>query len=456
MAKNKKRYVCQECGYQALKWNGKCSGCNSWNTLVEEVIDVKQQKKEKKFNKQSKVQPINQIRVRKEDRVNTGFGELDRVLGGGIVAGSLTLIGGDPGIGKSTLLLQASAKISNNYDKVLYVSGEESESQIKLRADRLDAINPSLYVLAETNLLTIIKSVKDLKPDLVVIDSIQTIYNPKLESAPGSVSQVREATNRLMNLAKKNSLSIFIVGHVTKEGSIAGPKVLEHMVDTVLYFEGDRNYTYRILRAVKNRFGSTNEIGIFEMTQDGLEEVLNASQEFIAERPLDASGSVIIPCLEGTRPILIELQALVGSANFGTASRMTTGIDHKRVSLILAVLEKKLGLHIQGQDVYINIVGGFKVDEPAVDLGLVMAIVSSFRDITIPKEFVIVGEVGLSGEVRAISQIEKRINEANKLGFSEFVIPKSNEKKILDFNSELTIHGVSNVREVLDLILGGE
>jgi DNA repair protein RadA/Sms len=453
MAKNKKRYICQECGYQALRWSGKCLGCNSWNTLVEEIIDTKEQKKEAQVTTNIRPEKINEIEIESEDRKKTGFSELDRVLGGGIVPGSLILIGGDPGIGKSTLLLQTSYNVSQIYDKVLYISGEESPRQIKLRADRLETINSSMYILAETNLLTIVNNVEELNPDLLIIDSIQTIYNPNLESAPGSVSQVRDATGRLMRLAKKNNIPIFIVGHVTKEGSIAGPRVLEHMVDTVLYFEGDRHYTYRVLRAVKNRFGSTNEIGIFEMRQGGLSEVLNPSQLFISERANNVSGSVIIPCMEGSRPILVELQSLVSSATFGTPSRMTTGVDHKRVSLLLAVLEKKLGLHIQGQDVYINIAGGFQVDEPAVDLGLIAAVVSSFRDIAIPQEFVILGEVGLSGEVRAISQIEKRINEASKLGFAKFIIPKSNSE---DLNySDIEIYGVSNVYQVLDLILGG-
>ncbi|WP_018249385.1 DNA repair protein RadA [Orenia marismortui] len=450
MAKKKRRYICQECGYEALKWSGKCTGCNSWNTLVEEIINPKKKKKELSVTADVKAQKINDIKIGLENRKETGISELDRVLGGGIVPGSLILIGGDPGIGKSTLLLQTSYNISKKYDKVLYISGEESERQIKLRADRLGTIDSNIYILAETNLLSIIENAKDLKPDLVIIDSIQTIYNPNLESSPGSVSQVRDSTNRLMQLAKKNNIPIFIVGHVTKNGSIAGPKVLEHMVDTVLYFEGDRHYSYRILRAVKNRFGSTNEIGIFEMKQGGLEEILNPSQMFVSERPSNVSGSVVIPCVEGSRPILVELQALVSSANFGTPSRMTTGVDHKRVSLLLAVLEKKLGLHIQGQDVYINVVGGFQVDEPAVDLGLIAAIASSFRDIAIPKEFVVIGEVGLAGEVRAISQIEKRINEASKLGFSEFIIPKGN---LEDLNyPDLKIHGVKNVYQVLDLI----
>ncbi|MCK8827985.1 DNA repair protein RadA [Natroniella acetigena] len=456
MAKNKRRYICQECGYKALKWSGKCPNCNSWNTLTETIIDQKQKKKEKKLASDVIPQRIDEIEITTEDRVRTNFTELDRVLGGGIVLGSLTLIGGDPGIGKSTLLLQTSHNISQQGNKVLYVSGEESEKQIKLRADRLKAVNSELYILAETNLLSIIKSSKELKPDLLIIDSIQTIYNPQLESAPGSVSQVRECTARLMHLAKKKGIPIILIGHVTKEGSIAGPRTLEHMVDTVLYFEGDRNHVYRILRAVKNRFGSTNEIGIFTMEQEGLTEVLNPSQAFIEERPQEVSGSVVIPCLEGTRPILIELQALVGTANFGTPSRMTTGIDHKRVSLLLAVLEKRLGLHIQGQDIYVNIVGGFQVNEPAVDLGIIVAVVSSFRDLAVPKNVAVVGEVGLSGEIRAVNQIEKRINEASKLGFTEFIIPKSNLEALTNIDHGLRINAVRDIREVLDFILGGE
>ncbi|WP_027339569.1 DNA repair protein RadA [Halonatronum saccharophilum] len=454
MAKKKKRYICQECGYQALKWSGRCSGCNTWNTLVEEIVDPKVVKTNKKLSKKVNLQSIDNIKIELEDRKETGFTELDRVLGGGIVAGSLVLIGGDPGIGKSTLLLQASYNISEKYNSVLYVSGEESERQIRLRAERLGTITSNLFILAETNLLTIIDNAKELKPDLVVIDSIQTIYNPQLDSAPGSVSQVRESTNKLMNLAKKNEIPIFIVGHVTKEGSIAGPRVLEHMVDTVLYFEGDRHHNYRILRGVKNRFGSTNEIGIFEMVAGGLKEVLNPSETFIGERPKGVSGSAIIPCMEGSRPILVELQALVSSANYGNPSRMTTGVDNRRVSLILAVLEKRLGLHIQGQDVYINIAGGFQVDEPAIDLGLIAAIVSSFRDIPIPQEVAILGEVGLSGEVRAVNQTEKRVKEASKLGFTQFIIPRNNKGGLPKVEGK--INGIESVKEMLDLILGGE
>ncbi|GAB6099817.1 DNA repair protein RadA [Halanaerocella petrolearia] len=456
MPKAKKRYICQECNYQALKWSGQCPNCQNWNTLEEKIIDPKEEKKKKKTITNVEAEKIDQIETSVEDRLKTGFDELDRVLGGGIVPGSLILIGGDPGIGKSTLLLQSSYNLSEKYDKVLYVTGEESKRQVKLRANRLNTVGSNLYILAETNLLAVIESVKKLKPDLVVIDSIQTVHNPNLDSAPGSVSQVREATNKLRELGKKNEIPIFVVGHVTKQGAIAGPKVLEHMVDTVLYFEGDRHRNYRLLRAVKNRFGSTDEVGIFEMKQEGLEEVLNPSQAFISERPAEVSGSVIIPCLEGSRPILIELQALVSSANFGNPSRMTTGIDYKRTSLLLAVLEKKLGLHLQNQDVYINIAGGFEIDEPAIDLGVIVAVVSSFREFPVGENLAVVGEVGLSGEVRAINQVEKRVVEASKLGFKEFIVPQSNEDKLSSAYSELSINGVSNVREVLDLILGGE
>ncbi|GAB6139201.1 DNA repair protein RadA [Halanaerobaculum tunisiense] len=453
MPKQKKRYICQECGYQALKWSGQCSNCQSWNTLEEKIINPKEEKKEERVTTSGEAKKISQIKTRVEDRLKTGFGELDRVLGGGIVPGSLILLGGDPGIGKSTLLLQAAYSLSEEYDKVLYITGEESTRQVRLRANRLETIGSSLYILAETNILTVTNSVQELEPDLVVIDSIQTVHNPNLDSAPGSVSQVREATNRLRKLGKGQGIPIFVVGHVTKQGTIAGPKVLEHMVDTVLYFEGDQHRNYRLLRAVKNRFGSTNEVGIFEMKQSGLVEVLNPSQAFISERPTDVSGSVIIPCLEGSRPILIELQALVSSANFGTPSRMTTGIDHKRVSLLLAVLEKRLGLHLQNQDVYINIAGGFQVEEPALDLGVMLAIVSSFRDLSLRDNLAVVGEVGLSGEIRAINQIKKRITEANKLGFSEFIIPDSNAQNLSSSVEGVTINGASNVEEALDLIL---
>ncbi|MGM0501912.1 MAG: DNA repair protein RadA [Bacillota bacterium] len=468
MAKKRKRYICKECGYESLKWNGQCPECNNWNTFEETIIDPdkEKEKKQKKlakeealqssdFDASAKVKKISEINITSEDRLNTGFSELDRVLGGGIVPGSLILIGGAPGVGKSTLLLQTANKVAQNYDKVLYISGEESERQIKIRADRLESSDSSLYILAATNLNAIIKKIKDLRPDLIIVDSIQTIYDSNVDSAPGSIKQVRESTNLLMQLGKREELPMFIVGHVTKEGSIAGPRVLEHMVDTVLYFEGDQNHSYRMLKGIKNRFGSTNEVGIFAMNQTGLEEVINPSQTFIAERPENVSGSVIIPCVEGSRSILIELQALVSSANFGNPSRMTTGVDHKRVSLILAVLEKRLGLNIQMEDIHINIAGGFEIKEPAIDLGLVAAMVSSFRDKPIPSDFAIIGEIGLSGEVRAVNKIEKRVNEASKLGFNKFIIPQGNLDDLNKDNEQLSIYGVSNIKEVLDLILGG-
>lgn len=464
MAKKRKRYVCRECGYEALKWNGQCPECKSWNTLEETIFDPdKEKEKEQEKLKQqqsgsdykSEIRKISDINVTTEDRLKTGFSELDRVLGGGIVPGSLVLIGGAPGVGKSTLLLQTAHNVAKKYEQVLYISGEESERQIKIRADRLKATASSLYILADTNLNSIIEQIKNLQPDLIIIDSIQTIYNPIVDSAPGSIKQVRETTSKLMQVGKKNDLPLFIVGHVTKEGSIAGPKVLEHMVDSVLYFEGDQNHSYRMLKGIKNRFGSTNEVGIFAMEQEGLKEVLNPSQTFIAERPEEVSGSVIVPCVEGSRSILIELQALVSSANFGNPSRMTTGVDHRRVSLILAVLEKRLGLNIQMEDIHINVAGGFEIKEPAIDLGLATAMVSSFRDVPIPSEFAIIGEIGLSGEVRAVNKIQKRVNEASKLGFDKFILPQSNIDDLAS-NKELSFFGVKKISKVLDLILGGE
>lgn len=461
MAKKKKRYVCQECGYEALKWSGKCLGCGSWNTLAEEIYDKEEvkekEKKKEQFQSQDQPDRIDEITTSAVDRLETGIGELDRVLGGGIVPGSLTLIGGAPGIGKSTLLLQVAHQISFRYNKVLYVSAEESKQQIKLRAERLQLSDSELYIISETNYFLLEEKIKSLKPDLVVIDSIQTIYDPDYSSSPGSVTQVRECTGKLMRLAKTENISVFLVGHVTKKGSIAGPKVLEHMVDTVLHFDGDQHHLYRILRTVKNRFGSTNEIGIFEMQQEGLVEILNPSQRFVSERPTGVSGSAVVSCLEGTRPILVEVQALVSSANFGNPTRMTSGVDHKRVSLILAVLEKRLGFHIQGQDIHVNIAGGVYVEEPGIDLGIAVAIISSFRDFPVPDDLLVFGEIGLSGEIRAVSQIERRIKEAKKLGFDQFIIPENNFSSLEDMKqSETEVCGVSRISEVLDLILGGE
>lgn len=462
MAKKKVRYVCEECGHEALKWNGQCAGCGSWNTLVKKIYDKqeekKQEEKKKKAEKGNHPQQIDQITTATANRLKTEINELNRVLGGGIVPGSLILIGGAPGIGKSTLLLQLAYQISCKYGKVLYVSAEESKHQVKLRADRLQVNSPELYVLTETNYFTIEEEVKKLAPELVIIDSIQTIYDPDYDSVPGSIKQVRECTGKLMRLAKTEDIPIFLVGHVTKKGSIAGPKMLEHMVDVVLYFDSEQQQIYRILRSAKNRYGSTDEIGIFEMKQQGLIEVLNPSRHFIAERPSGVSGSVIVPCLEGTRPILVEVQALTSTANYGSPTRMTSGVDHRRVSLILAVLEKRLGLYLQGEDVNINIAGGMQIEEPGIDLGIAVAIISSFRELVLPDDLLVLGEIGLSGEVRAVSRIESRIQEATKLGFKQFIIPEGNLSSLeLDVSDlEVEVCGVKQVSEVLDLILGGE
>ena len=458
MAKNKTRFICQECGHESIKWYGQCPGCQEWNTLVEEVYNPKEEKKVKKAVTSSilnKPQPIKDVDTNQYQRLKTLSSELDRVLGGGIVPGSLILIGGDPGIGKSTLLLQVADQIAEEYGKVLYVTGEESSNQTRMRAERLDTISDELYIQAENNIYTIEKGIKEVFPELVIIDSIQTIFNPDVSSAPGSVSQVRETSGYLMRIAKEKGIPIFIVGHVTKEGNLAGPRVLEHMVDTVLHFEGDRHHSYRLLRAIKNRFGSTNEIGIFQMTQSGLVEVPNPSEVFLSERPENAPGSVVIPSLEGSRPILVELQALASPANFGTPQRMTTGVDRNRVALILAVLEKKVGMYIQSQDVYINIAGGIRLSEPALDLGIAVACASSYREIPINSEVAMIGEVGLAGEIRAVQQIDIRVREAKKLGFNRVIMPWSNYKA-LDFDPDVDVVGVKNLSEALSLLLGGE
>ena len=399
----------------------------------------------------SSPQTLNQIELTREERLLTSIGEFDRVLGGGIVPGSVILIGGDPGIGKSTLLLQALNKLSAYGKKVLYVSGEESIRQTKMRAERLGVSSPSLFVHAENSLEAIIKGIMELKPMAVVIDSVQTIFMADLQSAPGTVSQVRESSGRLIFLAKKTGTSIFLVGHVTKEGAIAGPRVLEHMVDTVLYFEGDRGHPYRILRSVKNRFGSTNEIGVFEMKDSGLEEILSPSELFLAERPLNVSGSVVIACIEGSRPLLIELQALVSYTNFSVPRRTSLGVDYNRVSLLVAVLEKKADLSFLNQDIFVNVAGGIKVDEPAVDLGIVMALASSFRNRPIDPRMVVFGEVGLTGEVRAISQAERRVKEASKMGFSRCLMPKNNASQ-LSCDPNLECIGVNSIEQALDFL----
>ncbi|GIN58945.1 DNA repair protein RadA [Lederbergia ruris] len=430
MAKKKTKFICQSCGYESAKWMGRCPGCGEWNQMVEEVNIVGKQPRHSfqhtDPNHQSKATSITSIATKREPRVTTQMKELNRVLGGGVVAGSLVLIGGDPGIGKSTLLLQVSAQLAKTEQKVLYISGEESIRQTKLRADRLHVSSPELYIYAETNLEAIHLTIDEISPQFVVIDSIQTVYHPEVTSAPGSVSQVRECTSELMRIAKTKGIAIFIVGHVTKEGAIAGPRLLEHMVDTVLYFEGERHHTYRILRAVKNRFGSTNEMGIFEMKESGLTEVENPSEIFLEERSKGASGSTVVASMEGTRPVLVEIQALISPTSFGNPRRMATGIDHNRVSLLMAVLEKRVGLLLQNQDAYLKAAGGVKLDEPAIDLAVAISIASSFRDQPTRATDCMIGEVGLTGEVRRVSRIEQRVQEAAKLGFERIIIPENN------------------------------
>ncbi|MEC5425610.1 DNA repair protein RadA [Virgibacillus sp. C22-A2] len=453
MAKRKTKYVCQDCGYEVAKWMGKCPGCDEWNTLVEEMESSDKRNKHT-FNVgskySSKPESITAIESEKEPRIKTKMEEFNRVLGGGIVPGSLVLIGGDPGIGKSTLLLQISSQLAEKELPVLYISGEESTRQTKLRADRLNVKAELLYVLAETNLFDIAKQIEEIKPSFVVIDSIQTIFKEEISSAPGSVSQVRESTSELMKIAKSNGIPIFIVGHVTKEGSIAGPRILEHMVDAVLYFEGERHHTYRILRGVKNRFGSTNEMGIFEMKEEGLREVMNPSEIFLEERSQGAAGSTVVASMEGTRPVLVEIQALISPSSFGNPRRMATGIDANRVPLLMAVLEKRVGLMLQNQDAYIKVAGGVKLDEPAIDLAIVVSIASSFRDQPTQPEDIFVGEVGLTGEIRRVSRIEQRVQEAAKLGFKRVICPQRNMDG-WTVPKGIQVIGVNTVQEALDI-----
>ena len=425
MAKGKSTvYFCQSCGYESPKWMGQCPGCREWNTFVEETVEKKSAGKAQERRAAGGPVCLSSIETKEEDRVTTRMKELDRVLGGGIVPGSLVLVGGDPGIGKSTLLLQVCQRLADDGHEVLYISGEESLKQIKLRAERIGSFSDKLRLFCETNLELIGDTIRNNKPEVVIIDSIQTMYNEDVSSAPGSVSQVRESTSVLMQLAKGLGISIFIVGHVTKEGTVAGPRVLEHMVDTVLYFEGDRHASYRILRAVKNRFGSTNEIGVFEMRESGLAEVENPSQFMLNGRPEEASGSIVACSMEGTRPILLEIQALVARSQLAMPRRTAAGMDYNRVNLLLAVLEKRLNLHLSGSDVYVNIAGGIRINEPAIDLGVVLAIVSSSRDQAIDEKVLAFGEVGLSGEVRAVSQAAQRVQEAKKLGFTTVILPE--------------------------------
>lgn len=443
-------FFCQECGYESSKWMGQCPACKKWNSFVEEKVNVTNSKITP-FREAAKPVRIGAISMREEERINTGIAELDRVLGGGIMHGSLTLVGGDPGIGKSTLLLQMCRLLANAGRKVLYISGEESLKQIKLRANRIGDFQDTMLLLCETNLDIVEETIRHSEPEIVVIDSIQTMYKESVSSAPGSVSQVREATNVFLQLAKGMGTSIFIVGHVTKEGTVAGPRVLEHMVDTVLYFEGDRYASYRILRGVKNRFGSTNEIGVFEMRKEGLIEVENPSEYMLSGKPVGASGSVVICSVEGTRPILVEIQALVCRTNFGIPRRQTTGTDFNRVNLLMAVLEKRLGMQIGDCDAYVNIAGGMKINEPAIDLGLIMAIVSSFKNRPVDDRTIVFGEVGLSGEVRAVSMAQQRVQEARKLGYDTVIMPRVNLEG-MDQIDGIKIVGVGGIGEAIDII----
>lgn len=455
MSKNKSKYVCTDCGYESPKWMGKCPGCHAWNTMSE-FIERPSKKRGGIITpliSQEEPKPIIEVESSQDPRISTRIGELDRVLGGGIVPGSLTLVGGDPGIGKSTLLLQTSNSLAEQGLKVLYISGEESARQTKLRADRLGISSANLYVLCETDLEAMQSSIDKLSPDLLVVDSIQTVYLPSLESAPGSVSQVRECTSHFMRIAKVNGIATVLVGHVTKEGAIAGPRLLEHMVDCVLYFEGDRHHTYRMLRAVKNRFGSTNEMGIFEMIESGLREVVNPSEIFLSERSRGVSGSMVAASMEGTRPVLVEMQALVAPTNFPSPRRTATGVDHNRLVLMMAVLEKRLGLFLQNQDAYLNVAGGLKLDEPAVDLAIAISLVSSFRDIPTDPGDVVFGEVGLTGEVRAVSRVEQRVREAEKLGFKRVIVPDKSLKGWKP-SKGIQVIGVQTVQEALSVVLG--
>ncbi len=448
-SKNKTVYICQQCGYQSRKWLGRCTECGEWNSLVEEV----EQKVPVALGAVDRPVPLHLAPEGDEERTSTGMEELDRVLGGGVVPGSVTLVGGEPGIGKSTLLLHVLAEFARQGKTVLYVSGEESARQIKLRAKRLSAIHPGEFLATENAVEKIIAMSREMRPDLLAVDSIQTLACAEVASAPGSVSQIRESAYRLLEMAKRDDVPVVMVGHVTKEGAIAGPKVLEHMVDTVLYFEGDRSHAFRILRTVKNRFGSTNEIGVFEMKQEGLVQVSNPSEIFLAERPLDAPGSVVLPSVEGSRPILVEVQALVSPTNLGTARRTAIGADPQRLSLLCAVLEKKGGMDLYGHDIFLNIAGGIRIEEPALDLGVICALSSSLLERSIPSTTVVCGEVGLAGEVRAVGQLDIRVREAERLGFKRFIMPKSNRER-MTWQSGIECIGVAALPELLEVVFG--
>lgn len=450
MAKAKTVFFCKECGHESSKWLGQCPGCREWDTFVEEPVVKKGLSLAARKDVKEPVL-LSGVRAETETRVTSGIGELDRVLGGGIVPASLVLVGGDPGIGKSTLLLQMCREIVNQGKKVIYISGEESGGQIKMRADRLGAFSGELLLLCETNLDLIEAVVHKHVPDIIVIDSIQTMYKEEIASAPGSVGQVREATGALMRIAKGTGITIFIIGHVTKEGMVAGPRVLEHMVDTVLYFEGDNHASYRILRAVKNRFGSTNEIGVFEMQNTGLKEVKNPSEYMLKGRPEGEPGSVVAPSIEGTRPILVEVQALISRTNFNMPRRTAAGTDYNRVNLLMAVLEKRLGLQLGDCDAYVNVAGGMRITEPALDLAIVAAILSSYRNISINDKTIVFGEVGLTGEIRAVNLADQRVAEAAKMGFETCILPKANEGSI-KVNTGMKLIGVKNIQEIMHYI----
>ncbi len=449
MAREKRKFVCQECGYTTPKTLGRCPNCKSWQSFAEEVETLITPSRHRGIGQTSREpEPISEITASEVERHLTGMAEFDRVLGGGIVPGSVVLIGGDPGIGKSTLLLQASDALSRKYGDVLYVSGEESVSQTKLRATRLSVASDTLYVLCENNLEEIEKHIETQKPKVVIIDSIQSVYLSSIQSAPGSVTQIRECTGHLLICAKNRNIPVFLVGHVTKEGMIAGPRVLEHMVDTVLYFEGERHHIYRILRAIKNRFGSTNEIGIFEMRSTGLIDVMNPSEIFLSNREEQISGSVVVSSMEGTRPLLMEVQALVVPTNYGNPRNTTAGVDRQRIALLIAVLNKRVGINVGDSDVFVNVTGGLRVDEPGIDLGVLMAICSSHRDMPIDRKTVMVGEVGLGGEIRPVTHVDRRIREAAKLGFTRVMFPEYNRKG-LDIDVDIELVGVSDVYDSL-------
>jgi DNA repair protein RadA/Sms len=453
MAKPRTVYTCQSCGAQAARWLGRCPSCEEWNTLVEEreAPPLKLKRAGGSTRAAPPPTPIGGIEAATEARYGSGIDELDRVLGGGVVPGSVILIGGDPGIGKSTLVLQALAHLSRR-GPALYVSGEESPQQIKMRADRLGVEAPNLLVFSETHLEAVLEQTRKIEPVILAVDSVQTVFTEELQAAPGSIGQIRESAARIVHFAKREDLACVLVGHVTKEGSFAGPRVLEHMVDAALYFEGDRGHPFRILRAVKNRFGSTNEIGVFEMKQDGLQAVENPSALFLAERPVDVPGSVVIASVEGTRPILVELQALVSLTALGTARRTTLGLDHNRVALLIAILEKKMGLQLAGHDIFVNVAGGVRIDEPAADLGALLAVASSFLDRPIDPQTLVIGEVGLAGEVRAVGQVEARVREAAKLGFARCIVPESSRRQLPEVKN-VTVEGVQSIQQAWDLLL---